>query len=259
MKIRTVIVDDEPLGRARIVKLLEDYTDIRVVAQCRNGREAIETIRATQPDLVFLDIQMPDMSGFSVLARLDLANHPMVVFATAYDAYALKAFDVHAIDYLLKPFDKHRFREAVERATTQIELEKSSEFNSRLLRLLGDYQRDHEDDSSSFCIKQGGRLVTVPATEVYWIEADGNYVVLHTHEQNYLYRSTMNAIEIELEPSIFLRIHRSYMVNTTFIKNVRYTRANEYRFLLVNDEELSSSRSYKSRIVDALDQIQFQR
>lgn len=252
MKIRTVIVDDEPLARSRIVKLLREYDDIRITGQCRNGREAVDFIQRKQPELIFLDIQMPDMNGFQVISQLDLTYQPMIVFATAYDKYALKAFDVHAIDYLLKPFDKERFAEAMTRARQQIHLKKSSEFNRRLVDLLNDYNQTHQDFLGSFCLKEDGRLKSIPADEVYWIKAEGNYVILNLACQTHLYRATMNAIETQLDPQSFLRIHRSFIVNLRFIRKVKYLQNNEYTFVLKNDCELTSGRSFKDKIVEAL-------
>jgi two-component system LytT family response regulator len=169
--------------------------------------------------------------------------------------YALRAFDAHAVDYLLKPFDRTRFREALERAISQIKLKRSSELNARLLRLVNDYQREQQDYLTSFCIKEAGRLVTVSASEVYWVEANGNYVALHLHAKSYLYRSTMNVLASELDPDDFVRVHRSYLVNTIFIKEINYLGANEYLFVLRNGEKLTSSRSYKTKIEDLLNQI----
>ena len=254
MKLRTVVVDDEPLARARILNLLKDRADIGVVAECRNGREAIDVIRRERPDLIFLDIQMPDMDGFKVLRKLNLPEYPMIVFATAYDKYALRAFDVHAIDYLLKPFDKDRFRDAIERATSQIELKKSSELNARLFRLLADYEHESREVPTSFLIRRGPRNITVRADDVYCVEAEGNYVAFHLEHQRYLYRSTLSAVAEELDPAKFLRIHRSYLVNRAFIKDVRYASACRYRVILMNDLELTSSRYYKDVISAVLDE-----
>jgi len=252
MKLRTIVVDDEPLARSRIAKLLKDYDDIHLIGQCNNGKEAVELINKKRPDLIFLDIQMPDFDGFKVVSQLDLSHQPMIVFATAYDKYALKAFDVHAIAYLLNPFDKDRFGGASDRAKEQIKLKKSSDFNRKLLSLLNDYQQEKSNYTTSFCLKEGGRLITIQVDEVYWLETDGNYLVLNLENRDFLYRGTMNTIEAELDPEQFLRIHRSFLVNLVYVKKVRYLNNSEYEFQLKNDKKLISSRSYKDKIVSDL-------
>jgi len=255
MALQAIVVDDEPLGRARIIKLLEGYGDIHVVAQCRNGREAVELIQRERPDLVFLDIQMPDMDGFSVLRKLDMSRLPVVVFATAHDQYALKAFDAHAIDYLLKPFDRRRFREAIDRARSQIALQKSSELNERLRRLLADDARECDDAAPAFHVKHDGHVVTVAEDDLYWIEAHGNYVALHLRHETYLYRATLNGVASDVGGR-FLRIHRSCAINTRHIQYVKYAGAKRYRFVLTNDTVLISSRSYRDSIVETLTRLQ---
>ncbi len=251
MQIRTLIVDDEPLARTRIVNLLKPHDDIYLIGQCRNGQETIEFIEKKRPELIFLDIQMPDMDGFKVISRLNLSYKPMIVFATAYDKYALQAFEVHAIDYLLKPFDQERFDEAVTRAKSMIKLKKSEDFNQRLLGLLDDYRQDDTEYLSAIKLKDGGRLVQVPVDEVYWMETEGNYITLNLETRKFLYRMTMNAMEAKLDPDRFLRIHRSYLVNLTYVRHLKYLQGNEYKFILRNGHELISSRSYKETIVEA--------
>lgn len=252
MKIRTIIVDDEPLARSRITNLLQDHDEVQIVGQCRNGREAVDSILKNQPELIFLDIQMPDISGFKVISEMNLNYQPIIIFATAYDKYALKAFDVHAIDYLLKPFDKERFAEAIDRAKRQIKFKKSSEFNERLVNMLNDYNHTQNKFLSSFCLKEDGRLRNIPVEEVYCIEADGNYITLNLASKNYLYRATMNDIEEQLDPQYFLRIHRSTILNLRYIEKVKYLQNNEYLFILKNDSVLTSGRSFKDKIVEAL-------
>lgn len=249
MSIRTVIVDDEPLARSRIIKLLGAHPDIQLVGQCKNGAEAITLINKKRPELIFLDIQIPDMDGFSVISKLDLKYEPFIIFATAYDRYALRAFDVHAIDYLLKPFDKDRFNESIDKAKNQIKFKKLSDFNRKLMHLLNDFQQDQSRYMEVFSIKEDGRTLSIPADEIYWIAATGNYVTLNLESSKHLYRETLNALELKLNPEHFLRIHRSYLVNVLYIKNIRYQNNNQYKITLQNKIELISSRSFKKKIM----------
>ena len=253
MQIRTVIVDDEPLARSRILNRLKAHEEIKVIGECRNGKEAVRFINLKKPDLIFLDIQMPDMDGFAVISKLNLDYKPFIIFATAYDQYALKAFDVHAIDYLLKPFDNDRFLEALTRAKSQINLQKSSSFNDKLLRLIKEYQQDHHTYMSAFVVKKDGRKIHIDVDNIWWIEATGNYLTLHMAERQILYRGTMNDIEANLDPQQFLRIHRSFMINLLYTEDIRYLHSNEYKITLKNDQELVSGRSYKEKIVGYLE------
>ncbi len=253
MQIRTVVVDDEPLARSRIMNRLKEHEEIKLIGECRNGKEAVRFINDKKPALIFLDIQMPDMDGFAVISKLNLEYDPFIIFATAYDQYALKAFDVHAIDYLLKPFDNERFNEALARAKTQIKLQKSSYFNEKLLGLIKEYQQDYGDYKSAFTIKKDGRKIKIDVEHIFWLEATGNYITLHLAERKFLYRGTMNAIEADLNPQFFLRIHRSFIVNTLFVEKIRYISGNEYKVVLKNGQELISGRSYKEKIVAYLE------
>lgn len=257
MKIRTVVIDDEPLARSRIVNRLSEQEEIVIIGECRNGKEAISFITKKRPDLIFLDIQMPDMDGFAVLGKLKLDYDPFIIFATAYDQYALKAFEVHAIDYLLKPFDNERFNEALSRAKEQIKLKKTAGFNHKLMSLMREFQQAENEFLSAFEIKKNGRQIKVFTEDIIWIEADGNYLNLNTERGSYLYRATMNAIESELNPQQFLRIHRSFIVNRRFIAEVNYLNTNEYRFKLKNGNELVSGRSYKGKIGEYLAEAQY--
>ena len=250
MAIRALIVDDERLARSRVQKLLETHDDIQVVGESRNGAEAIDAINTLKPDLIFLDVQMPDLDGFAVLAQADIAYAPFVIFATAFDRYALKAFDVHAVDYLLKPFDEERFDESLERARQQIKMRRTSEFNHRLLDLVRDYHGAPAGGDEVFEIKERSRFVNVAASDIFWVEADGNYVELHTKSSSHLYRTTMKTIADRLDPSRFLRIHRSFIVNVTHVKEVRYlNRNNEFEFRFRDGRSLTSARSYRDTIL----------
>lgn len=246
MTIRTLLVDDEYLARQRVLKLLENHHDITVVGEARNAGEAINLIEKMEPDLVFLDIQMPDQTGFDVVRRL--MNPPYIIFATAYDQYALKAFDVHALDYLLKPFDEERFAQALDQARQQLGLKRSAGFQEKLTNLLREYQAEPGKYRTQFEIKERGRLHTVSTFEVVFVEAEGNYVALHTEKEKYLYRITMSALEAELNPTEFLRVHRSLFINRRFVAECRYLNNNEYQFRLKNGVKLISGRSYRDQI-----------
>ena len=193
-KIRTLIVDDEPLARERLSGLLAGETDIDLIGQARDGEEAATAIQDHSPDLVFLDVQMPQMNGFEVIEAVGSEKMPLVIFVTAYDQHALKAFQVRALDYLLKPFDRERFTEALQRARKQIEREETGDLGRRLLALVKDLRKD-QPKSDRLVVKSGGRLFFLRADEIDWIEAAGNYVRLHVGTSTHLLRETMNAIE----------------------------------------------------------------
>ena len=247
-KIGTLIVDDEPLARSRLANLLKPLDEFHLFGECRNGAEAIGAIKRLKPDLVFLDIQMPDMDGFDVLLQIPKESLPFVIFVSAYDQFALRAFDVHAVDYLLKPFDNERFGRALEAAEGQIRLRESDQFQNKLIGMMKEFQRDRGAYRSLFEIKKEGRLISISCETVSWLEAAGNYVTLHCGDLEYLYRGTMNALESELDPSLFLRVHRSRIVNRSFVKNVRYLNNDEYRFTMEGGVRLLSGRTYKEKI-----------
>ncbi len=255
MSVRTLIVDDERLARARIIKLLQSHDDITIIGECKNGNEAIEDINNKKPDLIFLDIQMPDIDGFAVVTEADISYNPIIIFATAYDQYAIKAFDVNAVDYLLKPFDSERFDKATDRAKAFIKLKKNNEFNNKLVGMLKDYYNETEKYTKKFEIKESGKIKRVYAEDIYYISSEGNYVYFNLEEKKVLYRITMNALEIELDPEQFLRIHRSLIVNKNCIKTIRYiTENNKYKFILKNGDSIESGRSYKDKIAEFLSQ-----
>jgi len=247
-KIRTIIVDDEPLARVRIRKLLEQVSYVSIIGEGKNGREAKRLIADYAPDLVFLDIQMPDFNGFEVLHKSETATLPFIIFVTAYDKYALKAFDVHAVDYLLKPFDDERFMQALEQARKQIQLEDNALLHHKLVQLLQTYQHQQSEILTAFEIKEKGKTIWVNIEEVYWLEAEGNYLKIHLAQQAYPIRQTLQQIENQLNTKQFLRIHRSFIINCNYIQKIRYKGNNQYQFVLKNDASLLSSRSYKAAI-----------
>jgi two-component system, LytTR family, response regulator len=219
-RTRVLIADDEPLARERLRTLLAGEDWVELVAECPDGTHAIEAIPRMRPDLVFLDVQMPGATGFEVIDRVGAAQMPLVVFVTAFDRYALRAFDVHALDYLLKPFDRERFKQALLRARQQLERRSNGELERRLLELVQDL-KPSAHRLERFVIKAGGRVFFVRAEEIDWIEAAGNYVKLHVGNDAHLFRETMNSLEAQLDSDVFFRIHRSHIVNIERVKELQ--------------------------------------
>lgn len=246
MKLRCIIIDDEYLARQRLVKLLEGFDDILVVAECRNGKDALKKIPLKEPDLLFLDIQMPDMDGFTVYSKLQ--KKPFVIFTTAYDTYALKAFEINAVDYLLKPFDEKRLAVAIERITELKRRNKASHFENQIKQLMNAYESCASDYLTEFIIKTKGRDIKIYVDDILYFKSDGNYVQIITESKTYLYRMTMSSLVKKLDNQQFLRIHRALMLNNIYIKSCKYLGNNEYTFKLKNGEKITSSRSYKSLI-----------
>jgi two-component system LytT family response regulator len=251
--MRTLIVDDEPLARERIRTLLREEPDIELVGECADGHEAVSAIEEKRPELLFLDVQMPEMDGFAVLEAVGAERVPAVVFVTAYDRYALRAFDVHALDYLLKPFDRERFRKALARARTQIGERRDGALGARLLALLKDIKQEPKY-RDRFVIKSAGRVLFLRADEIDWIEAAGNYVQLHIGSATHLMRDTMSGLEARLQPEKFVRIHRSTIVQVDRIKEMQPSFHGDYVVLLEDGTRLNLSRSYREKLQAVLGQ-----
>jgi two-component system, LytTR family, response regulator len=254
-KIRTLVVDDEPLARQNLRILLSEDPDVELVGEAGSGREAVRLIREHSPDLVFLDIQMPEMSGFDVLDRMDAAQIPAVVFVTAYDRYALRAFEVHALDYLLKPFDDGRFEKALRRAKQQIEQREVSELSQRLVALLEDRDGARPAEKTPraqhltrLLIKSAGRVFFLKADEIDWIGAEDYYVKLHVGPKGHLLRETMNDLEARLDPQKFMRVHRSAIVNLDRVKELHQHFNGDYVVVLHDGTELKLSRSRREHL-----------
>jgi two-component system, LytTR family, response regulator len=253
-KIKTLIIDDEPLARRNLRLLLEKDPQIEILEECRNGREAVKAINALSPDLIFLDIQMPEMDGFDVLARVGPERIQAIIFVTAFDQYALKAFDVHALDYLLKPFDDERFANALERAKSQIEAREIDRLSKRLLALLE--ERDSERKVSRretnyltrVMIKVSGRVTLLKVDEIDFIEADGNYAKLHVGRKAHLLREKMHDLEGRLDPAKFVRIHRSVIVNLDRIKEMHPHFNGDYIVVLEDGRKLRLSRTRRENL-----------
>lgn len=249
MKIKALIVDDEPIARDRVRRMLREESDVEIVGECGNGKEAVTFINQNKPDLVFLDIQIPEVTGFEVLQTINPAKAPAIIFVTAYDQYAIQAFDVHAIDYLLKPFNRERFKRAVERVREQIEKTTTGKIDERLAALLADLTSSKKY-LERLVVKSVGRVFFLRTEEVDWIEAAGNYAKLHVGREGHLIRETMNGLESKLNPDKFLRIHRSTLVNIDRIKELNPLFSGDYSVMLKNGTELTLSRNYRDRLLE---------
>jgi two-component system LytT family response regulator len=252
MKIRTLVVDDEPLARLRLRRLLEAEGDIELICECADGQQAVTHLQQQKPDLVFLDVQMPLLDGFEVLKSLEPRLMPVVIFVTAYDRYALRAFEVHALDYLLKPFDRDRFGKALDRARAQVGREHNENASQRLLALLEDV-KGARMPAKRLVVKSGSRVSFVRIEEIDWIEAAGNYVRLHVGNDIHLLRETMSRLEARLDARMFLRIHRSTMVNVERIHELHPSFHGDYVVVLRDGTELALSRGYRENLREQLD------
>src|SRR5499427_636653 len=245
-RTRVLIADDEPLARERLRTLLQDEPGMEIVGEAGDGTSAAESIVALNPDIVFLDVQMPGADGFDVIEAVGPQRMPFVVFVTAFDRYALRAFDVHALDYLLKPFDRERFRQAVARARQQM-TRNGGEVERRLAAIMDDL-RPAKQKTDRFVVKSGGRIFFVRTSEIDWIEAAGNYVKLHVGNDSHLIRETMNAVESKLSPEMFVRIHRCHIVNIEQVRELQPWFNGEYVVFLKNGTRLTLSRGYRERL-----------
>jgi two-component system LytT family response regulator len=244
MKIKTLIVDDEPLARERIRTLLAKEPDIEIAGECANGDDALAAMKKRPVDLLFLDVQMPEMDGFEMLGRLGKDALPAVIFVTAYDQHALRAFEVHALDYLLKPFKQSRFKEAVQRVREQVGRRQSDDVSKRLLQLLAD-RKPAPAYLHRLTVKENERVVLVKASQIEWIESAGNYVVLHVGKQNHILRETLAALEAQLDPKLFLRISRSTLVNLDQVRELQPLFKGEYAVVLHNGKQLPMTRGIR--------------
>lgn len=247
--IRTVVVDDEPLARERVRQLLEGEPDIEVVGEYGDGYKAAVGIEEVKPDLIFLDIQMPQLNGFELLETIG-TSEAAIVFVTAYDTYALRAFEVHAVDYLLKPFGRERFVEALEAARAHLRTTWESDLGDRLASLYQELRSNEKKHLDRIVVKTGGRFVFVRSEQIDWIESAGNYLKLHCGKDEHLLRETMTAIETKLDPARFMRIHRSTMVNIERIKEIQPWFHGEYVVILQNGKELTLSVGYRESLLE---------
>lgn len=251
--LRVLIADDEPLVRSGMRSLLDDEANVTVVAEARNGVEAVAAIREHEPDVVFLDVQMPGMDGFEVVAALSSDERPWIVFVTAYDAYAIRAFDVHALDYVLKPFDAERFRLALSRARARHDEAKHARSGSdRIAALLAEL-KPAKRYADRLLLKHDGTVVVVLADDIDWIEAADNYVKVHARTGRYMVRESIKAMETKLDPSRFARAHRSAIVNLTRVRALDPMAAGEYVVTLTSGARITLSRGYRDSFRERLE------
>jgi two-component system, LytTR family, response regulator len=243
--IRTIIADDEPLARRKLRILLASEPGLQIIAECKSGQETIEALRSLKPDLLFLDIQMPEADGFQVLEAVPAENRPVVIFTTAFDQYAIRAFEEHALDYLLKPFDQERLHSAVERARVELLKNGHSDLTNRILEWLA-RSKPAANTDRRLVIKTGGRVVFLDMEEIDWVEASANYVRLHAGAQSYLLREGIGRVSERLDPNEFVRIHRSIIVNAQRIKELQPCNSGEYIVVLKDGKELPGSRGYRA-------------
>lgn len=250
-KIRAMVVDDEAMARERVVSLLRQEQDIELIGECSDGEQAVNAITSQQPDLVFLDVQMPAVDGFRVIEQVGPEKMPAVVFVTAYDEYAVRAFEVHALDYLLKPFGRERFQQTLQHARSHVERRRAGDLGKRLMALVQDIKPEPQK-LDRLVVKSGGRVFFLRTEDIVWIEAAGNYVRLHLAEDSHLFRETMNGIEARLDPRRFVRIHRSRIVNSDRIKELQPWFNGEYVVVLQNGTRLTLSRGYREKLQERL-------
>ena len=247
MKIRTLLVDDEVLARERLRQLLAGAGEIEIIGECADGQSAVAVIRKTQPDLVFLDVQMPELDGFGVLEAISDQPMPLIIFVTAYDKFALRAFEVHAVDYLLKPFDRERFQAALQHALEQVKNRAAGRHTEAQAALLNQV-RPLTKPLDRLAVKSGAHITWVSVQEIDWIESADNYVELHLGSRSHLLRQTLNALETRLPPEQFVRISRSAMVNAKRIKGLRRRLYGGYEITLLNGTNLTLSRRYRAKL-----------
>ncbi len=270
-KIRALIADDESLAREALLVMLNGDPEIEVIAECRNGKEAVTIIRGQSPDVVFLDIQMPEMDGFQVVEEVGVRQMPVTIFVTAYDKHALRAFEAHALDYLLKPFDHDRFNTALRRAKSFARQQKLGELSESLFAVLQDMKSKtgelpsdtnnrrseraaHNEPLDRVAIKSGGRIYFLKTGDIDWVEGAGDYLTLHSGSQTHLIRETMGNFHAKLDPQKFLRIHRSTIVNIERIKDIRPLYKGDYIVTLTSGVGLKASRGYRHELQSLLDE-----
>ena len=262
-----MIVDDEVLARRRIRNLLRGRAEFAVIGECANGYEALSALRRHTPELVFLDVQMPDLDGFKVLEAIASDQLPVIVFVTAYDQYAVRAFEFHALDYLLKPFDDERFEKTLGWARAQLEQQQFRHLSERMLALLEDHQGGPKSEEgkisttpaehrplSRLIVKSAGRVFFIRTEEIDWIEAEGYYARLHVAGKSHLLRETLTNLESQLDQNRFLRIHRSTIVNVERIRELQTQSHGEYIVVLIDGTQLKLSRGYRDRLTALLGQ-----
>ena len=251
MSIRVLLSDDEALARGRLRSLLQEEPELEIVAECGDGNSAVAAILREKPDLVFLDIQMPGFDGFSVVKGVMEIEPPLFVFVTAYDRYAMRAFEVHALDYLLKPVNKERLGEALDHARKQLLHPSEAMFQKRVLEMLGDLDARHHSPER-IVVKSDGEIVCLRPNEIDWAESAGNYVCLHVGNVTHILRETITALEGRLGARQFLRVHRSTLVNVDRIKTLKASLYGDYAILLRDGTKLTLSRGFRETVLRRL-------
>jgi two-component system LytT family response regulator len=250
-QIRALLVDDEPLARDLIREMLSDDPEALIVAECVNGQEAVAAIHAHTPDVLFLDVQMPELGGFEVLEALKLKRFPHLIFLTAYDQYAVRAFEVHALEYLLKPFDRERFDASWQRAKARVRREKNGKLDQHILALLRELKAG-SNYLKRLVVKTNGRVFLLDTEEIDWLEAEGDYVSVHSGPRTHLIRETICNLETQLDPREFLRIDRSAIVRLDRIKELQPWFYDEYRIILYDGTQLTLSRAHRAELQEIL-------
>lgn len=250
MKISCLIIDDEPLARKRLLSLVEEIDNLRLLGQCKTGKEAVSSIEELQPDLIFLDIQMKDMNGFDVLKKLKTTKKPMVIFVTAFDTYAVKAFDAFALDYLLKPYKKERLQQAVARAEQQFEKETQNSLEHKFQKLLQyiedeKTQKNTSTSKSKLPVKTGNTVSFIAYSEIQYILASGSYVEICTLDKKHVLRDSLQNIMKEMESKQMLRIHRSTIINTSFLDKVIHSNFGEIDVKMKDGSLFRVSKSFR--------------
>jgi two-component system, LytTR family, response regulator len=249
LRIRTLIVDDEPLARRRIRRLLDSDPDVEVIGECGEGTSAAAALEQHTPDLVFLDVQMPGADGFDVVGAAPAGRRPVVVFITAYDEYAVRAFEVHAVDYLLKPIDRARFAEALERAKTQVELHRAGggEHGARMATLLEELRRN-ETYLTRLLVRAGESFIFLEVDQIDWIRAAGKYVELHVGPKTHLLRERLHVLEARLDPNRYVRTQRSAIVNVRRVKELQPAFHGNYVVILHDGTEIPLTQAYRAKL-----------
>ncbi|MDT0676614.1 LytR/AlgR family response regulator transcription factor [Autumnicola musiva] len=252
--MKALVVDDEELARRRIINLLEDIAEIELIGQCTNGQKAISEINSKKPDLLFLDINMKDMNGFDVLQKVEINPKPMVIFVTAYDKYALKAFDVEAFDFLLKPFKDQRFFKTIEKVLKTTQKEVEAHFEKRMMELFHVYSKSSSNlkCASKIAVKQGNKTALIDPGKILYILASGYYAEIYTAGKKYILRESLNALAESLDKNIFVRIHRSSIINIEYVQEIVHSEFSEIDARMSDDKLLRVSKSHKDKFLEKI-------
>ena len=252
--MKALVIDDEELARRRVLNLLEEVNEIEVIGECSNGRNAIERINSDKPDLIFLDINMKDMNGFEVLKKVDISPKPVVVFVTAYDNYALKAFDVEAFDFLLKPFKDDRFFKTITKVLSTTKIEADQNFEQRMVEFFHEYSKGgiRLNSVSKIPIKQGNKTALVDPNDILYIQASGYYAEIFAGGKKYVLRESLNNLAAILDSNVFVRIHRSTIANLNFVKEIIHSDYSEIDAKMTDGKLLHVSKSHKKEFLEKI-------